>query len=362
MEKRKAIATTVVFLVIIFAISLALLLLPDAETSRAERRKLAQFSGIGTPLSEEFSGQFETYLLDQFPLRDTWRTVQAATRFYLLRQSDSNGIYLHDGGAYKLETTLNETQVSYAAKNINQICETYLSGMRVFYAVVPDKNAVAQTGRPQMDYAALNKLLDESITGAQKIDIWNLLDADDYYRTDPHWKQESIYDVAAYLAAQMGAEEGFLPASAYTPHTLSPFYGVYYGQAALPLPADELTYLTSDLTDGASVTSIEIEGELPVYAPERISGMDGYDVYLHGAQALITLENPAAQSDRELIIFRDSFGSSIAPYFLGAYSKITLVDSRYIASFLLGDYIDFAQQDVLFLYSTSILNQGMLLK
>lgn len=59
------------------------------------------------------------------------------------------------------------------------------------------------------------------------------------------------------------------------------------------------------------------------------------------------------------MLFRDSFGSSIAPLFLENYSKITLVDLRYISKDVLENYIEFDKQDVLFLYSTLVLNQNI---
>ena len=82
---------------------------------------------------------------------------------------------------------------------------------------------------------------------------------------------------------------------------------------------------------------------------------------------IITLENPEVAKrlgeEKELIIFRDSFGSSLAPLLTTEYSKITLVDLRYIASPLLRNVVDFkAGQDVLIIYSTEILNNGSILK
>ena len=74
------------------------------------------------------------------------------------------------------------------------------------------------------------------------------------------------------------------------------------------------------------------------------------------------LESPNAKTDRELIIFRDSFGSSIAPYFCEQYARVTLVELRYLSSGVLADNIDFENQDILFLYSTHILNTAMILK
>ena len=81
-------------------------------------------------------------------------------------------------------------------------------------------------------------------------------------------------------------------------------------------------------------------------------------MYLSGPVSLITIENQSATSDKELIIFRDSFASSIAPLLTEAYSKITLVDIRYLRSDFLDKFIDFNHQDILFLYSSLVLNNS----
>ena len=74
------------------------------------------------------------------------------------------------------------------------------------------------------------------------------------------------------------------------------------------------------------------------------------------------IENPNAAEKRELVIFRDSFGSAIAPLMLESYSKVTLVDLRYMVSALLPNYVDFTNADVLFLYCDELANSSFLLK
>ena len=109
---------------------------------------------------------------------------------------------------------------------------------------------------------------------------------------------------------------------------------------------------------------------MSVYQPEKLTGRDPYDFYLGGAAALITVENPAAaqraeeagEAPRELILFRDSFGSSIAPLFLADYAKVTLVDIRYMQSAMLDQFIEFDGQDVLFLYGASMINDSFTFK
>ena len=62
------------------------------------------------------------------------------------------------------------------------------------------------------------------------------------------------------------------------------------------------------------------------------------------------------------MVFRDSFGSALVPYLVGAYSEITVVDTRYMNPSLLSEYVDFEGCDVLFLYSTLLLNDSYTLK
>ena len=83
---------------------------------------------------------------------------------------------------------------------------------------------------------------------------------------------------------------------------------------------------------------------------------------MNGADALIEITNPNSKTDKELILFRDSFGSSLAPLLTDGYAKITLVDIRYIQSSMIGNFIEFDDQDVLFIYSTLLLNSSLALK
>lgn len=365
-RKVKSIAILVVTLGLFFGLGIWSLAAPDAEVSRAERRKLEQAPELS--LQSVFSGTYmtdlETYLLDQFPLRDTWRTLKAVVRFDVFRQLDNNGIYLSGDSVCKMETELKEDQIQYAAEKINEVMETYLDGMPVYWAVVPDKNVYAAGDRPQLDTGRMLELMQQTVNPqATYVDLFGLLSLDDYYRTDTHWRQEAILPVAQALGDTMGLPVDLsAPVGGFTQHTLEPFYGVYFGQSALNVPPDTLCYLTSEATDVAVMTGLEFEGERPVYDPTAIDGMDGYNVFAGGPQAIVTIESPKAQTNRELVIFRDSFGSSLAPLFLEGYSKVTLIDLRYIPASLVGDYVTFEDQDVLFLYSTSLLNSGMLLR
>lgn len=351
MKRKASIATAAVFLAVLFGFSLLHLALPDREISRSERRRLAQLP----PLSSGFSDKLEEYMLDQFPLREQLRTVNSLVRLYGLGQADIHGIYLQGGGAFRMDGPLQEKQVRHAAAVFSAVQETYFPSLPSHYVIVPDKNAKAETSRPRLDTETLRGIVRDALPGMTEIDIWDLLSADDYYKTDPHWRQERLLPVAAAICEALGADAP----GTFTEKALSPFYGAYYGQAALPMAPDTLTYLESADTKAAEVTGPELDGAQPVYRPELLDGTDGYDVFLSGAQAVLTVTSPNVHNGRHLVLFRDSFGSSLAPLLLGSFERITLVDLRYISAARLADYADLSDAtDVLYLCSTAVWNNG----
>lgn len=136
------------------------------------------------------------------------------------------------------------------------------------------------------------------------------------------------------------------------------FCGAYYGQLATNVSPDELYVLTNETIENCTTYNFETQKNNSIYTES--SSADRYDIFLSGATPLISVENPNASTDRELLLFRDSFGSSMAPLLVENYSRITLIDLRYISSQLLREFIEFNDQDVLFLYSTVVLNQNIL--
>ncbi len=340
---------------------------PAKESSDAERRPLKQFPELTseTLLKTKFMKDFESYTLDQFPMRDSFRQLKSLMHYYGLHQKDNNDIYLADGYAAKMEYPYQPKNTAYALKKFNGIYEKYLkdTGSQVYATVVPDKGyyLAEKNGYLAMDYNALFADVQKAMPWASYVDITDLLTEKDYYHTDTHWRQEKILNVAQRLCQVMGATAP--QADEFTPTAIQkPFYGVYYGQAALPMNAETLYIMESELLKDCVVTNFENNTKTTVYDMSKENGRDLYEIFLSGSVSLLQVENPHATSDKELIIFRDSFGSSIAPLLMQGYKTVTLVDIRYLPSNMLSGYIDFHGQDVLFLYSSLVLNNGTTLK
>ena len=333
--------------------------IPSKQISEAERRPLAQKPAF----SEKFQTEFERYSLDQFPLRDSFRTLKSLFHTGVLGQKDNNGIYLTAGTAVKQEYPLNRDSVNHAIGRFQRIYEKYLAESQCFYAIIPDKGYYLgkESGHLTMDYDALYAQVAAGLPWAREIDLRPALTGQDYYRTDTHWRQENLIPAASALCEGLGVTPPKAEQFAATPLE-RPFYGVYYGQAALPMEPDTLYLMENDLLSQCTVYDYETGKTGRVYDMTKLDSRDLYDVYLSGARALLTIENPNAGTDRELIVFRDSFGSSMVPLLLSDYGRVTLVDIRYIQPDLLGQFLDFHGQDVLFLYSTLVLNSSGALK
>ena len=339
---------------------------PVKDFSDSERRKLAQFPELSgkTVLSGKFMTDFESYTLDQFPLRDSFRQLKALFHYNALGQKDNNDIYIADGYAAKLEYPLNGTSVDNALKKFNHLYEKYLTGSEnIVFAVVPDKSyyLAEENGYPAMDYDALFDAVREGTPWAEFADIREQLAVEDYYLTDTHWRQERIGKAAEALCEALGSDR-FREGELTSEIVEQPFYGVYYGQAALPMAAESLYVMRGEIPDGCTVYNHETGKTTGIYDWEKLASRDLYDIYLSGAAALLTIDNPNAATDKELVVFRDSFGSSVIPLLLKDYRTVTVVDIRYVASDYVGSFVDFHGQDVLFLYSTLVLNDSSTLK
>ena len=360
--KNKIIA--IVLVVFLFGLSFFAWVKPATEFSQSERRALAQFPKLtfNNIISGKFMKDFETYATEQFPLRDSFRTIKALTNFYILGQSDNNDLFFKNGHIGKIEYPLNEESVTNAAKKFEKIKNKYLDGTdtKIYFSVIPDKNYYLIEGDYlSIDYEKMLSQIQSETEFMEYIDIKGLLTLDSFYKTDTHWRQEEIIPVAKEIAEKMGVQLN----AEYTVNTLdNDFYGVYHGQAALPVPPEEIKYLTNDILEGAKVYNFDSQKEMSVYDMQKAYGKDPYEMFLSGSLSLLTIENPKATTDKELVIFRDSFGSSLAPLLVEGYKKITVVDIRYIHPDMLSKFIEFTNQDVLFIYSTSVLNNSETIK
>ena len=311
-------------------------------------------------VSGEFMDGFEGYAADRFPFRDGFRALRAAMVYGVFLQTDKDGVYIDSHGLGSFQAS-DAQSIKLLGDKIEAV-SAGLSGLNIYYAFIPDKSIFADRTMPGFDYRLTELLLRNRLPSDEFtfIPLVSALSADSFYKTDLHWCQVSIDEVAVTLAGAMGV---YIDFEQFAIKYAGQFRGGYAGQFALPVRSESLYYLFNpDIRAFYMNMGTRTFEEGPVYDLEMFYGIDPYDVFLRGIQPLVMLKNENSTSDRALYIFRDSFASSLAPILAGAYSRVTLVDLRFIDLRTLHTLIDFTDgADVLFLYSSGVLNNAEML-
>lgn len=361
-------------LTILLGLAVFNVLTPKKDYIDSERRPAAEKPILSseTIFDGTFTSDFEEYTTDTFVLRDAFRELKAILNYNVFQKQENNEIYRKDGSLMKLEREIDEKSVENAMSKFRRLYDKYIanSNCKVYAVTVPDKAYFAwRDGEiiPSLSYDKLFGMVKEKMPYAEHIDVTDKLSLSDFYLTDTHWRQEKIIPVAKKISEAMGNTYN----STFTQVKADvEFRGVNSGHSALTSMYDDLYYLTNDTIANCKTVNLEKkytdksydESTERVYNLEKLSSKDPYEVFLSGACAAISMENPKNTSGKELIIFRDSYGSSIAPLFLDNYSKITLLDIRYMSPEFIGGFANFKNADVLFLYSTTLINSSSALR
>ncbi len=297
--------------------------------------------------------------MDNFYQRETFRKLKTSVELDVFKKQAVNKIYKYNDFLVEQIYPLDEKSVTNLTNKINYIKDSYLKETnKIYYSIIPDKNYYTDNNHLKLDYDKMKQIMQNNLKDLQYIDIFQDLGLDSYYYTDSHWKQEKLQNVAKTIAQNMN----FNISENYNEQKITTFKGVYAGQLPINTKEDEIRILINNTIGYANVYNYETKEQGEIYNFKKLNGYDKYDIYLSGATPLIEISNSNNKENKTLIIFRDSYASSLAPLLTEGYSKITLVDTRYISPKILNEYVDFENADILFLYSTLVINSSMALK
>jgi hypothetical protein len=297
--------------------------------------------------------------MDNFYQRETFRKLKTSVELDIFKKQDVNKIYKYSDFLVEQIYPLDEKSITNLTNKINYIKDNYLNETnKIYYSIIPDKNYYTDNSHLKPDYDKMKQIMKNNLKDLQYIDIFQNLKLDSYYYTDSHWKQEKLQSVAKTIADNMN----FSITQNYNEQKVATFKGVYAGQLPINTKEDEIKILVNDAITDANVYNYETKEQGGIYNFKKLSGYDKYDIYLSGATPLIEISNSNNKTNKTLVIFRDSYASSLAPLLMEGYSKITLVDTRYISPKILNEYVNFENADILFIYSTLVINSSMALK
>jgi len=348
---------SLIFAILLVFFGVLHILLPDREISETERRALARFpsGGFSAVMEGVFMENMEKYLPDQFPARERFRSVKSLFE-RLCGRLDVNDIYDVNGYLASIEFGYSENAAIRTAGKLNRLRELFSDCPEAVICPIPPKNYYMHDGiHPVPDFDELTTSLMAFTEGYGSCDITDTLTLDSFYRTDSHWRQEMLDETAQKICASLGT---VYVKEEYTEHLQEEFYGVWAGQSALAVKPDVLRCRISPSIESAVVTAVGSEMHT-VYTPDEV-GVDPYDIFLGGAVPVVEIINNSATGD--LIVVRDSFGSSLIPLLIPSFHRITAVDLRYISSDYLMRYVNPDGASLLILLSGGILGNSEMLK
>ena len=335
MKRWNSLVTTIVFLLFIFGIAAAGLLLPDRKFSPLENRylKLQPDWNLHRMMNGLWMDEMEDYLSDQIAGRDLWICLQGWSE-RLSGKKENNGVYF--GKKDTLISRVEEPKERLLFQNVdyvNSLAEQ--AGVPVSFGLIPTKAAIWADRLPDDaptadEYVWIQKAYEKS--NVQNLDFYQALyshgEEPVFYRTDHHWTSLGALYGADTIRKAWGLP-GIKPEDYQPVQVSDSFCGSDWSSAAAVWTApDSVERYVSD--EGISVTVYPkgeaVEGSL--YAEESLQKKNQYEYFLGGNQPLAVI--CSSHTDKpKLLLLRDSFSDCMVPFLTDAFSEIHLFDLRY---------------------------------
>ena len=338
---------TALFCVFIGGMFLGSLLLPDRESSELENRNLAQAPKLSwkTFTSGDFMEDAEDYVNDQIIGRDFWVALKAWSERISGKQ-ENNGIYFakEDTLISRVDTpswedipaqgdTLPQQGLQTRAEYVNALVNNV--DVPVYFGIIPSAAEIWSDRLPEGAPTADEKAIIDRLYGTVQthtVDLYSALyqhrEEALYYRTDHHWTSLGAYYGYTALMDAMGLEA--VPLDESQKVTVSEdFYGTLFSSSGVRwLPPDHIDRYISD--EGVTVTAYPNGTPEPgsLYVDSYLEVKDKYSSFLGGNKPLCVIQTEHTDAPKVLVI-RDSYADSLAPFLTQNFSEIHLFDPRY---------------------------------
>lgn len=327
---------------------------PKKAFSETENRYLAsapKFTWEGLK-SGQFGSDYETYLSDQFPFRDQWIGLKTTAEELQLKK-EINGVWLGKDGW--LMEALYEEDVDQALweKNagwLSQACGRWTSLLgeeHVRVLLAPSASEILTDKLPAFASPFSQKSVTDDLSRRGLDPI--LVPARDalletaardrsggvseqpalYYRTDHHWTSFGAYTAYVTWARSMGLSPYETKDFAVTTVTTE-FLGTIHSKLNVPVTPDSID-LYRPLTEPAWNVYYDGSAEAvhSLYSMAALKTRDKYRVFLDGNHGLTKIENPDGPLQKRLLILKDSYAHSFAPFAALHFGETYLIDLRY---------------------------------
>ena len=353
----------IIFLVVLscivafFSISYVLV---DAKSFSKDENRVLQTEPRFTfekLLDGTYTRQLHDYFSDQINLRSTMVGFKAIFEL-AIGKNENNGVLLGKDG-FLIETypytdkNLNNLE-SNIAKIDNLKAKLEQNGINVTSAIIPRKIDVLDSCLPPYYSTERNDAIWE-LVGDSHVNLdAELSPLDSFYKTDHHWTAFGAY--RAYEA--LGNSVGYSPkvVEHFNLKTLSnDFLGTTYSTSGFFFAKEE-QLLAPDYESGRFLTTIvDIEYSFDgLYDHSYLAKKDKYSAFLSGNNAHVRINDLQNEDKETLLIIKDSYSHSIAPYLIEHYN-LELIDPRYFMGSIEKYILENDITNVLFLFGADTL-------
>ena len=337
------------FCLVIFGMAGLHLLTEDKKFSDSENRVLATFPKLTVSAIADgsFMRDFETYLTDQFPLRD--RIISAKTfTDRMLGKNEENGVYIgKEGYLFDSQTPLDKSRIKNIGKAVRKFASEYES-FKTAFVLAPNSSYVYSQFLPK--YLEMPSQKDQIKTVKKQIADGNIYwpsvtgifeknseKTQLYYKTDHHWTTRGAYLIFQQLCLEWGLESDkkaidekfdFYEVSTTFEGTLSSTSGVHD-------TTDKIEICVPKDSEGTYVSYFESSGEktASLFFGEKLKQKNQYEVFLGGNYDKVIIST-VSQSGRNLLLIKDSYANCMIPMLTPYFSKIVVIDPRYLTDSL----------------------------
>jgi hypothetical protein len=344
--------TGISFLVIISVLMISNIIVADKEVSQFQKRRLQMFPEISLSsyLSGKFSDQLDIYVKDQEILSEKFSGIVSYINYNIFRKIENKNIVINNGSLYEC-IKLNKLNIENFNDNIMKLMFN-LRNNKHYTVILPDKSFYLNDGFIHLDKKVFNKLKFKSI------DYSDILDASDFYKTDIHITNEGSYKIYLQLKKGMNLKKDydvkFIKVS-------DDFLGYYAIKSMYTDIKDHMLKPSNGIIDQLEVTYLDDNGEYishqGCYFSKHLDTHDQYSFNLNGNKPITIIENKQCENNRELVIIKDSYGLSIAPYLAQHYNKVTMLDLRMMPMDFVENYVN-DKTEILYYYGFKSVNDG----
>jgi hypothetical protein len=349
------------FLVCLFLVLLVNIITPTKTVSEDENRSLASKPKISfyNLRSGGLAEEYETYQKDQFLGRSLLRKVKVLVN-RLGGSTMEQGVYIGKGGQL-LEDIVVPDQV-YLKANLDAMREfaAKYSNLEMLMILVPDAALLWNDKLPNLavtaDQSALisqvRKELESSFTWIDAVSALSAhSDEKIYYQTDHHWTTLGAYYVFQEAAATLGITQDV--ASEFVSYSVSTnFNGALSSVSGCQTLKKEILdiYVPKDVEREVVVHYVDEQRKTTsLYDSEKLQTKDQYAVFLGGNSSLIDIKT-VSESQKRILVVKDSFANSFLPFLVPYYREIVVVDPRYYTGTMDEIMETYEVDQVLFLY------------